>query len=91
MIAAYIHFDLILFKVSIKIYRLISMTTSNELFKMIFKNALIRHNARVCASIYIKSANILCDIQKFLNFFKLIVIKFKSQLLRGINYKKLLN
>ena len=35
MIAAYIHFDLILFKVSIKIDRLILMTTSIELFKLI--------------------------------------------------------
>ena len=50
MIATYIHFDLTLSKVSIKIDRLISMTTSIELFNFIFKNALIRRNVRVFAS-----------------------------------------
>ena len=49
MIAKYIHFDLILSKVSIKIDRLISMTTSIELFKLIFKNVLIHRNARAFA------------------------------------------
>jgi len=68
MIAAYIHFDLILFKVSIKIYRLISMTTSIELFKMIFKNALsaatrgyvlvcIERDTYICMYVHTHKAN----------------------------------
>ena len=55
MIVAYIYFDLIFSKVSIKIDRLISMSTSIELLKMIFKNVLIRRNARVCTSFKIKN------------------------------------
>ena len=40
MIDAYIHFNLSLFKVSIKIYRVISMTTSIDLFEMIFNKRI---------------------------------------------------